>query len=128
MPEPNGARPVAAYAIVAPQEWTSEAELLGCPSITSGARYPGVPMTSPVSVSWVASPACAMPKSITTGRSPVSITLLGFRSRCTTPAAWIAASASAVPQASLRRPEADSGPRARTSCSSVGPGTNLVTM
>ena len=87
-----------------------------------------MPMTSPVSVSWVASPACAMPKSITTGRSPVSITLLGFRSRCTTPAAWIAASASAVPQASLRRPEADSGPRARTSCSSVGPGTNLVTM
>ncbi len=90
-------RPVAANAIVAPQECTSEAGLLGRPSMTSGARYPGVPMTRPVWVSRVASPAWAMPKSITTGRSSASITLPGLRSRWTTPAAWIAASASAVP-------------------------------
>ncbi len=88
---------MAAYAIVAPQECTSEAGLLGWPSITSGARYPGVPMTRPVWVSRVASGDWAMPKSITTGRSSVSITLPGLRSRCTTPAAWIAVSASAVP-------------------------------
>jgi hypothetical protein len=85
-------------------------------------------MTSPVWVSRVASPACAMPKSITTGRSSESITLPGLRSRCTTPAAWIAVSASAVPEASLRRPEPDSGPRLRTISSSVVPGTYRVTM
>ena len=56
-----------------------------------------MPITSPVWVSRVASPVWAMPKSITMGRSSVSITLPGFRSRCTTPAAWIAVSASAMP-------------------------------
>jgi len=37
-PLPNGGRPVAAKAMVAPQEWTSDAWLLGWPSMTSGAR------------------------------------------------------------------------------------------
>ena len=87
-----------------------------------------MPITSPVWVSRVASPVWAMPKSMTMGRSSVSITLPGFRSRCTTPAAWIAASASAIPWASRRSPEPDSGPRPRTISSSVGPGTNRVTM
>ncbi len=119
---------MAANVIVEPQEWMSEAGLLGWPSITSGARYPGVPMTRPVWVSRVASPVCAMPKSITIGRSSVSITLPGFRSRWTTPAAWIAASASAIPVASRRSPRPDSGPRLRTISSRVGPDTYRVTM
>src|SRR3954467_10373275 len=44
-----------------------------------------------------------MPKSITTGAPPTSMTLFGLRSRWTTPAPWIATSASASPAATRRR-------------------------
>ncbi len=64
---PNGGLPVAANATVLPQECTSADEPLGWPSTISGARYPGVPMNMPVWVILVASGACAMPKSISTG-------------------------------------------------------------
>ena len=128
VPLPYGCRPVAANATVAPQECTSDAPLLAWPSMTSGARYPGVPITMPVCVSRVESGTCAMPKSITTGCPSTSITLPGLRSRCTTPAAWIAAIASASPPASRSSACPRSGPSVRTTSSSVRPGTYLVTM
>ena len=96
--------------------------------MTSGARYPGVPITSPVLVSLVVSGRCAMPKSITTGWPSSSSTFPGLRSRCTTPVAWMAASASASPPASCSSARPRSGPLCRTAASSDGPGTYLVTM
>ena len=70
--------------------------VMGTPGYLAPEVIEGQP-SSPAWVSRVASGVWAMPKSITTGRLSVSITLPGFRSRCTTPAAWIAVSASAVP-------------------------------
>ena len=96
--------------------------------MTSGARYPGVPMTRPVFVSLVESGMCAIPKSMITGCPASSITLPGLRSRCTTPAAWMAASASARPSARASSAVPRSGPSLRTLSSSVWPGTYLVTM
>jgi hypothetical protein len=46
-------------------------------------------------VSWLRSRA--IPKSMTFGPSPASIMLAGLKSRRTTPALWMAASAAAVP-------------------------------
>ena len=42
------------------------------PSSSSGARYPGVPMTRPSAVSRESSAACAMPKSMSTGPSSLT--------------------------------------------------------
>ena len=120
---PNGGRPVAAKATVAAQACTSDDAVLGWPSMTSGDRYPGVPMNIPVMVSRVESSTWAIPKSITTGWPLTSITLPGLRSRWTTPAAWIAARASASPCASRARAAPPSGPLSRTTWSSVRPGT-----
>ena len=53
-------------------------------------------------VSRVESTACAIPKSITLAPVGESSTFAGFRSRCTSPAAWIALSASASSRASRR--------------------------
>ena len=65
--------------------------------------YSGVPMTSPVFVTFCASlePAFAMPKSTTFTRSAPSrvfaiMMLSGLRSRCTIPASCATCSASAV--------------------------------
>src|ERR1700684_3191032 len=55
-----------------------------------------------------------IPKSITRGPSSASSTFDGFRSRCTTPAAWIAARPSASPAASVENEPAGSGQRAST--------------
>ena len=87
-----------------------------------------MPMNMPVMVSRVESRAWAMPKSITTGSPFISITLPGFRSRCTTPAAWMAARASASPAASRISRVPLSGPSCVTTSSSVRPGTYRVTM
>ena len=67
-----------------------------------------------------------MPKSITRGPSSASSTFDGFRSRCTTPAAWIAARPSASPAASVKTDPAGSGPYASTASASDGPGTYAV--
>src|SRR6266487_2768111 len=85
-------------------------------------------MNIPVIVSLVVSGSCAIPKSMTTGSPSAIITLPGFRSRCTTPAACTAASASASPPASLASAGPVSGPPAPTTSSSARPGTYLVTM
>jgi hypothetical protein len=68
------------------------------PIACSGDMNPGDPITRPVWVSAVASAAAReIPKSITRGPSSASSTFDGFRSRCTTPAAWIAQRLSARP-------------------------------
>jgi hypothetical protein len=124
---PKGGRPVAAKATVLAHECTSAGAPASSPSMISGARYPGVPMTRPVAVSLVESTACAMPKSITIGSPSRNITLPGLRSRWITPAPWIAASARARPAASRCSPDPYSGPCSKTVSSSVLPGTYCVT-
>ncbi|MBB6554080.1 hypothetical protein HD593_008875 [Nonomuraea rubra] len=122
----NARRPVAANTMVAAQLNTSAAGPTGSMLTCSGAMYPGVP-TAPV---WVAawSRAREMPKSITTGPSGPRMTLPGLRSRCTTPARWIAAKAVAVATASRSRPPPVRGPSRRTTRSSESPRTYSLTM
>ena len=125
-PVPNGDRPLAAYATVSPQAKTSPAGP-DFPLTCSGAMNPGDPMLIPVRVTDVASSVCAMPKSITFGPSAVSSTLPGLRSRCTTPAAWMAASASASPAARLASIPGPNGPSCAAHSASVGPAAYSVT-
>lgn len=73
------------------------------------------------------SASCAMPKSITRGPVGDSSTFDGFRSRCTTPAPWIAVSATAIPAASDSRSAPVSGPCSRTARPRSGPATYSVT-
>ena len=125
---PNGCRPVPANAITAPQVNTSVAGVIGSPRSCSGAMKAGVPIRLPVSVRPVsASVALAMPKSITRGPNRESSTLPGLRSRCTTPARWIAVSALDMPMPRACSSEPESGPCSRTASPSVGPSTNSVT-
>ena len=74
-------------------------------------------------VEWVSSAAAAIPKSITLTSPPgVSMTLLGFTSRCTIPRWWAASRASATAAATRAASAGGSGPpasrRARVSPSS----------
>ncbi|MCK2217717.1 hypothetical protein MF672_028565 [Actinomadura sp. ATCC 31491] len=64
-----------------------------------------------------------MPKSITRGPSGPSSTLLGLKSRCTTPASWMAPRAVAVAIASRISAAPRSGPSAVTRCCNEGPST-----
>ncbi len=83
----------------------------------------GEPTIMPVRVSDVASSARAIPKSITRGPSGARITLDGLRSRCTTPAAWMAWRASATPAISRKTMASGIGPCPATACCRDGPGT-----
>ncbi|KUO16928.1 hypothetical protein AQJ91_33455 [Streptomyces dysideae] len=87
--EPNGRRPVAAYASIEPRQNTSQAGVSRSPRTCSGAMNPGDPTSAPALVSppsVTVSNARAIPKSMTRGPSIVTSTLDGFRSRCTIPA------------------------------------------
>ncbi len=126
-PSPNGGVPPATYAASEPSANTSVAGVAGPPWACSGAMNAGEPIRTPVPVSAVASPARAMPKSMTRGPSVATSTLAGLRSRCTTPASWIACSASAIPPISSSTVRTGSAPCARTTCCSEGPGTYAVT-
>ena len=96
-----GPRPSTAAYSVAPSDQRSDAGVASPPRIRSGAVKPGEPITIPVWVSRGSPSNCAMPKSVSTARSsqPVPVrsvaisTLLGFTSRCRTPAICAAASA-----------------------------------
>lgn len=84
--ESNGPRPVAACTITDPSAKMSAAGPTSrgrrnC----SGAMKGGVPINLPVSVRSSLSFGREIPKSMTFGPSSASSTLLGFRSRCTTP-------------------------------------------
>ena len=74
-----------------------------------------------------ASVSRAMPKSTTRGPSGPSSTLAGLKSRCTTPAPWMAVSAVAVPTARRCRSPSASGPRSSTRSCSDGPSMNSLT-
>src|SRR5215217_2327179 len=105
----------------------STAAVTGCWLNCSGAIHPGDPISFPVAVLALASSARAMPKSITFGPKYESSTLLGLRSRCTTPAPWIAVRAAAIPTASPCRSVPDSRPLAVMARSSRTPSTYSVT-
>ncbi len=77
-------------------------------------------------VSRVLDTPAAIPKSITRGPSSTTSTLDGLRSRCTSPAAWMDCSASAMPAVSQRTASAGSGPQSVTRSSSEGAGTYAV--
>ncbi len=82
----------------------------------------GVPINFPVSVRSSLSVGREIPKSMTFGPSSASRTLLGFKSRCTTPTRWMSRSASASPAISLRDWSGSMGPFRFTCSESVGPG------
>ena len=96
------------------------------PVACSGDMNPGDPITRPARVSVADSAAREMPKSMTCGPSCASRTFDGFRSRCTTPAAWIAVRLSARPAASASTDPSGSGPWLSTASASEGPGTYAV--
>ena len=87
---------------------------------------PGEPITRPACVSAVDSTAREMPKSMTRGPSSAISTFDGLRSRCTTPAAWIALRLSARPAVSVSNELAGSGPCSFIASVSEGPGTYAV--
>ncbi|KAF0647848.1 hypothetical protein K701_21710 [Streptomyces fradiae ATCC 10745 = DSM 40063] len=125
--ESKGPRPVAACTSMAPIANTSAAGPTSrgrwnC----SGAMNGGVPISRPVSVRTSLSLGREMPKSMTFGPSAARRTLLGFRSRWTTPARWMSRSASASPAPSLRSSAASRGPFRLTRSDSVGPSVNRV--
>ena len=97
-----------------------------CPYSCSGAMNPSVPIILPVSVRVTESATDTMPKSMSLGPSGASRTFCGLTSRCTTPAAWISASASARPAASVRQCASGIGPRSRTPSASDSPGMYSV--
>ncbi len=123
----NGGAPLAANAIVQPQANMSSGGPPLPPATCSGAMNAGVP-TAPVSVADVASSGRAIPKSMTRGPSGPSSTFAGLKSRCTTPASWIAASAVAVPIASRTISSGGSVPRPATRSFSEGPSMYSLTM
>jgi hypothetical protein len=126
-PVPNGARPQEAKTIVPAQENMSAAGPSPCPMICSGAMYAGVPIC--VLLVMVADPSVrAIPKSITRGPPVPMMTLPGLKSRCTTWASWMAASAVAVPMASRSRSAPASGPSSLTARSSERPSTYSLMM
>ncbi len=95
----------------------STAEVCGRPSADSGAMYAGVPTNSWVRVRPGESARRAMPKSVSRGYiwppPCFSRTFAGFRSRWTTPSAWLAASASAICAVSSAAPTGLNGPFSR---------------
>ncbi len=92
-----------------------------CPRACSGDKNPGDPKSAPADPS--ASPS---PNPVTRGPSSASTTFEGLRSRCTSPASWMARRPSASPVASARTVAAGTGPWSRTASASVGPATYAV--
>lgn len=120
---PYGWRPVAATAAIRPREKTSAAGVCSWPFACSGDMNCGVPISPPLRVSWVASAARAMPKSMIQGPSEPMRMLLGFRSRWITPALCTACSASAAQPVSWSTVGSGSGPCRASTRSRAGPGT-----
>ena len=122
VPVPNGPWPVAAKARTAPRLKMSLGGPTSRPTACSGDMNPGEPITRPACVSAVDSTAREMPKSMTRGPSSASSTFDGLRSRCTTPAAWIALRLSARPAASVSSDPAGNGPWSSIASSQRRPG------
>ena len=93
-----------------------------CPRACSGDINPGDPNPGdPKSV-----PESPSPNPVTRGPSAASRTFEGLRSRCTSPASWIARRPEASPAASTRTLAAGTGPWSRTASAIVGPATYAV--
>ena len=125
-PEPKGPSPVAAKVSTAPRLNMSLAGPMSKPRTCSGDMNPGEPIIRLLPVTTLASAAWEIPKSMTRGPSSASRTLDGFRSPCTTPAAWIALRLSASPAASASTVHTGNGPWPRTASLSEGPATYAV--
>ena len=124
--------PVTISYRTTPKVNTSLRASASLPSNCSGAIYCGVPMMVPRPVSGVDSVTVAVmaamlpvtagrnfatPKSSSFAPLLVSMMLLGFRSRCTTPARCALSSASAISMAHLSASPDVRGPRCRRSAS-----------
>ena len=96
------------------------------PRACSGDMNPGEPVTQPTPAADTVPAAREMPKSITRGPSGDSSTFEGFRSQCTTPAAWMALRLSASPAASASAGRMAIGPSPVTASASEGPDTYAV--
>src|SRR5439155_887872 len=125
-PAPNGPVPVAAKVRTEPRLKMSLAGPMSAPRTCSGDMYPGEPISTFAPATTLASAASEIPKSMTRGPSSASRTLEGFRSRCTTPAAWMASRPSASPAVSASTLLAGSGPWPFTASVSDGPATYAV--
>src|SRR6266516_7471726 len=96
------------------------------PGACAGVMNPGEPVTQPMPAADTVPAAREMPKSITRGPSGDSSTFEGFRSQCTTPAAWMALRLSASPAASASAGRVAIGPSPVTASASEGPATYAV--
>ncbi|GAA3146795.1 hypothetical protein GCM10020001_082630 [Nonomuraea salmonea] len=125
----NGGRPSTAVYSVAPSDHRSDSGRAGSPLSRSGGMYAGVPTSPPVAVSPASASMEAMPKSVSTTRpSSASSTFSGLTSRCSTPVAWAARSASSTRPPITAACAGRSGPsseitlaseRERTSCMTI---------
>ncbi len=123
-----GGWPSTAAYRVAPRAQTSAAAVGFSPRASSGEKYVGVPMTMPLRVSWPWSCARAIPKSLIFATwSAVTRMLPGFTSRWMVPAAWVAASASAICAPIPTAASGDSGPSWAIICASVRDATYSMT-
>ena len=120
-PEPNGPSPVAAKVSTAPKLNMSLAGPRAWPRACSGDMNLGEPKAPPGVT--LAQAAQEIPKAISRGPSSVSRTFEGFRSRWTTPAAWMAIRRSASPAVSDSTSSTGNGPRLSTASASDGPAT-----
>ena len=125
---PNTGAPVAANASTDAVDHQSVASFASTPSMISGAMNPGVPITSPVLVTWLSPSPIAMPKSTSTGPVTEIITLVGLMSRCTMPAACTARTASMSFEASRSRSSPTYRPFCITSSRRFLPSISSVTM
>ena len=122
-PVPNGPSPVAAKASTAPQA----EDVARRPDFETGGllggHEPGRAQPQARLRQRGGFHRPEMPKSMTRGPSSASSTFDGLRSRCTTPAAWIALRLSARPAASVSSAPVGSGPCAFIASCNDGPGT-----
>ncbi len=125
---PNGGRPSTAAYSVAPSDHRSDAGVAFWCRACSGATYAGDPMIAPAWVS-VSSPATvAMPKSVRTARPGAISTFPGLTSRCTTPAACAAPSASSRSSPIAATRAGGSGPSREMTLSSPSARTRRITI
>ncbi len=123
----NGPRPSTAAYSVAPSDHRSEAGVALPPRTRSGAVNPGVPTTMSACVMPGSSANVAMPKSLSTARPSAEIsTLLGFTSRCSTPAACAVSRALSSRAPSSAACSGGSGPSSAMTCSRDRPPMNSM--
>ncbi len=125
----RGGRPLSRAYSVADSEYTSPAGLGSASSNASGGPKAGVSDSRVTDMSPSACALVASPKSDSaTMPYPLTRMLAGFTSRCSTPAACAAASASATRTPMSRTSPGLSGPSSRSRSASDPPGHSSSTM